>query len=375
MKNKLNILVISPFFYPHIGGSQQYIEEICAALVKNHKNINITVLTYNTDSVPIHETYRGLKIVRISCLNVLPGQFAVPNYLHLIEFLLTNKNKFDILYCNTRFFESSWWAPIYAKLTGKKILITDHCAFYPEHNNPVIKLISRIVDRTVSGFYLKFYNQVVVTSKATQSFLRKEFGISSSVIYGGINKELFKPEKSNNRNPIILFVGRMIESKGSQFLFKIAEETPQANFIFAGPGPLVNVLKRKIKKDKSRNIKILGGITRNEVAKLMQTCDILVHASIHNEGFPNVLTEAGASRLAVIATDTGGVFEIIPKGCGVLIKTSELNSLSEKLNNLIKNKALRLKYASNLYKHVTKQFDWGKSSEKLYIILKRLHSS
>ncbi len=361
------ILLVTPFFYPHAGGSQQYMEEITASLVTNFQDTEVTVLCYNTDNTHPTETYRGMKVVRIPCWNILPGQFALPNYLEVASFLINHGSEFSVVYCNTRFFESSWWSPIYAKLTGKKSILTDHCAFYPKHSNPYIENLAQILDKNISKFFLKQFNVVLTTNKTTQKFLKNNFGIKSNFIYGGINTDLFYPAKKKNRRVKVLFVGRMIPSKGPQFLYRIAKQTPSTDFVFAGHGQLVDEFKQKVKRDRLKNVKVLGSVSRKEVANLMKKADILVHPSIHNEGFPNVLTEAAASGLAVIATDVGGVREIIPEGCGILLKTTELETkLKPELDKLIKSAKQRETLGKKLLSHAQKNFNWDIASKKLY---------
>lgn len=398
-----NILVITPFFYPHIGGSQQYMEDIYACLVKKYPQIKVDVLCYKTVKESNEEYYRGMKIYRIPCFNVLTGQFCLPNPSSLINFILKNWKAYDLIHCSTRFFDSSWWAPVLARLTGKKIILTDHCAESPKHENQFIDFISKIIDRTIAGFFLRFYDKVYVTNKAAQKFLKQTFNIQSKVIYGGVNTEIFKPidiqrhpgklceaERTQNlkRNGCrtilstmssipngqhdnerlkILYSGRMISSKGVLELFEIAKEITSADFIFAGPGPLVDVLRKKIERDNLCHIKIMGGLEKRGVAKLLSKSDIFVHPSFHHEGFPNALTEAGASRIAVIATDVGGSGEIIINGkTGILVKPKDIFALRRVISKLIKNRALRLELSKNLYEHILSNFTWEKTSEELY---------
>lgn len=368
---KKKILVISPFFYPHIGGSQQYIEEIYAQMIKNHKDIQIYVLCYNTDKSKSYDKYRGLNIFRISYFNILPGQFALPNPISLFNLFKTRQ--FDLIHCSTRFFDSSWWGPIYAKIIGKKIILTDHCATFPVHLNRIISLLSKVIDFATSSIFLNFYDQIYSTNQATKKFITNTFHKNSKVIYGGIDFNIFKPKfVKNNQKTTVLFVGRMIPSKGALLLFNLAKKYPNLDFIFAGPGPLIKNLEFEIKDLKLANIKILGPQTKLEVAKLMRKTDILIHPSFHHEGFPNVLTEAGASGLAVIATDVGGSKEIIINNkTGLLIKPNSPADLEDALIKLL-NKTLRDKLAKDLYSHVKKNFDWKKSSELLYREIKKL---
>src|ERR1035437_404440 len=148
------ILVITPFFYPHIGGSERYIEELYLFLRKKHPEIAVDVLCYNTNNVSKQEDYQGMTIYRIPCWNLLKDQFSVSNPVALTHFLFNHKNSYDLIHASTRFFESSWWAPFYAKLTRTRVVLTDHCAYYPTTGNWLINLVVRLLENTFSRFSL-----------------------------------------------------------------------------------------------------------------------------------------------------------------------------------------------------------------------------
>lgn len=372
------VLVLTPFFYPHTGGSQQYMEELYAEFLKKYSNeFEVEVLTYNTDNTIKNENFRGMHITRISCWNILPGQFAIPNPIELISYLYKNRNSIDLIHSSTRFFDTSWWGPMYAKLINRKSILTDHCAFHPVHPNKLIQFISTTIDIITSAISLPLFTKIYATNNAAKKFLKKKFDANSEVMYGGIDSEVFFPSKNKKENNTtsILFIGRMIDSKGAIYLFNIAKKLPNINFTFAGPGPLEQEFKNEIKEKDIKNIKILGKKTKAEVAELMRNNDILVHPSYHHEGFPNVLTEAGASKMAVIATNVGGSNEIIINDkTGILIEAKNEELLEQKINELVGDKRKQEEYAKNLYTHVTENFSWKKSAEELYKEIQKLTS-
>src|ERR1035437_2620493 len=243
------ILVITPFFYPHIGGSERYMEELYLFLRKNHPEISVDVLCYNTNQVLTKEKYQGITIYRIPCLNILKDQFSLPNPLALLQFLFKNKNQYDLIHVSTRFFDSSWWAPIYAKLTKTRVILTDHCAYYPTTENPFINLAVRLVENTIVRLSLHFYDAIFAETKATQYFLKQTFGVDSEVAYPGLSSTSEHLREENKKLKVV-YVGRMIKSKGVEFLFDIAKENKAVNFIFAGPGELVKALQNRVEKEK-----------------------------------------------------------------------------------------------------------------------------
>lgn len=371
------ILVISPFFYPHIGGSEQYMEEIYVQFLKEYPQFQVDILCYNTNKSPSFEKYRGLNIYRIPGWQLLPDQFVLPEPISLLKFLSFNRGKYFLIHCNTRFFDSTFWVPSFAKISGAKIILTDHCANHPVHKNFIINNIAKLIDLILVNFFLKSYDLVLATNDAAKQFLLDTFNIKAPVIYGGVSKD-FYPSTSKNSSKTVLtaiFVGRMIESKGPQLLFNITQKLPEVKFLFAGPGPLTEKFKKEVALRNLKHVKILGGLTRRQVARIMAKAHILVHPSYHHEGFPNVLTEGGAARLAVIATDTGGTKEIIIHNkTGLLVKPKDSQALEQAFRKLIQDSLLRDKLAQNLYLHVQNNFTWEKAARQLYQQMKKKFS-
>jgi len=358
----MRILLITPYFYPHKGGSQQYAEELHYHLMKADPSVKVDVLTYNTDHAKEVEEYRGFTIYRVPCVQILPGQFAIPNYFKLRKLLnkLFGQNHYDFINSHTRFFESSWWAPYVARHFKTKSVLTDHCAFHPVHPSKFVSFIAKTVDKTIAPFVSIKYDVVTVTNRATYDFAKYLKMKDPQIIYGGVDTDYFKPQPKKGRTITVTFLGRMIQSKGPQLLYEAAKNILKTyrnvEFIFAGGGPMFNHLTIQ----PYNHITFLGSIEKKEIANLLKKTDILVHPSLHHEGFPNVLLEAGASGCAIIATDKGGSREIVlPGKTGILIEPS-IAQIKHALEILLDDPKKREALSSNIRRHIEEKFNWNK---------------
>jgi glycosyltransferase involved in cell wall biosynthesis len=342
--------------------------------MKQNKDVKVDVLCYNTDKAKSVEKYRGMTIYRVPCIQILPGQFSFPNYIELIKMVrkLFKKNKYDLINSHTRFFETSWWTPWVGKIYKTKSILTDHCSSHPVHESFLVNKISYIIDRYFVPSLIKPYDFITVTNKTTQKFL-STLGIKkTSVIYGGVNiKEFSKSKQTDTRtlsfsdktfsknDVLITFVGRMIHSKGPHLLLDAVEEIVKkrknVHVLMAGNGPEY----QKLSKKASNQIIFLGSLNKTQVAELLSKTDILVHPSLHHEGFPNVLLEAGASECAIIATDMGGTHEIINGKTGILIKP-EVKLITKSLNTLLLSKSIRQKYGRAARAWIVENYSWDK---------------
>lgn len=117
-------------------------------------------------------------------------------------------------------------------------------------------------------------------------------------------------------------VGRLVPVKGHTYLIKAIQKVvkviPEAKFLFVGDGELKSKLSEEIKSyDLQRNIFLLGA--RSDIATILSCINVFLLPSL-NEGFGMVLIEAMAARKPVIATNVGGVPEVIINGTtGILV--------------------------------------------------------
>lgn len=370
------ILVITPFFAPHVGGSQQYMEDLYATLLETHTDVTVDVLCYNTDHASNEEMYRGMHVYRLSGLSLLPGQFAIPNPVSLIAWLQQHRHDYDLVHVSTRFFETAWWAPLFAKLTHTPIILTDHCAYHPVHANPIVRFIAKQLDLLFIPHILKSYDTIFATNKATQAFLKTSLHTKSEVMYGGVDTTLFHKEHSKseiqNSKLKITYVGRMIESKGVRFLFEIAKKHPEYDFYFAGPGALLEPFKKEVLEHTYTHIHLLGSLKKPEVITLLLQSDIFVHPSFHHEGFPNSLLEAGALGLPIIATPVGGTEEIIiPNRTGIIVPQKDEKALEAAIISLASDEARRNQLREAIYQHVQSTFSWKEIAKEHYAYLQQ----
>jgi len=390
-KNEVKILLILPFFYPHRGGSQKYAEEIYVKMTKNHPNVKVDVLTYNTDHAKEFEDYRGFRIYRVPCWNVIPARFALPNPLTLNKQLKKlAKNKYDYVNTHIRFFDPTWWVWKYAQKIGAKSFYTGHVATHPVHQNKLVELLSKIVDLTLAKASLNKYDLTTFTNKTAEKFFKEKLELKkeSHIIYGGIDTKFFSPKEKTNRTipktgtqikdqtTLITYVGRMIWTKGVTYFYEAIKDfinTNQRNvvFVLAGPGELEQKLKNQIADDGLEDKVIMTGDLKYErVRDLLAISDIFINPSHHNEGFPNTVLEGGASGCYVIATDNAGTWEVVRDGeTGQLVAQKDPEAIVEALKWALDNEKERVLIAQNFRKMLVKEFDWNVISEKLYKLL------
>jgi glycosyltransferase involved in cell wall biosynthesis len=162
-------------------------------------------------------------------------------------------------------------------------------------------------------------------------------------IPGGIERSWLNPKQIRLNQPRrFVFIGRYERRKGIEELHRALEQLPDNldfEFTFIGPIP-------KDKQLKDKRLKYLGTIRDTEKIKnILREQDVLVCPS-HSEGMPNVILEAMASGLAIIATDVGAVQLLVDKNNGFLLENNNMSSLKKALSSCIHHDITSLKEAS-----------------------------
>jgi glycosyltransferase involved in cell wall biosynthesis len=190
------------------------------------------------------------------------------------------------------------------------------------------------------------------------------------VIYNGIDHDLFFPKADEIRETeYCLFVGNLKREKGVFELLEgfsqFAAQKPHLHLFYVGSGSILQELKLMANQlgivDK---VSFLGGMDHHELPDLMRSAKCLVLPS-YNEGVPNVVLEAMACGTPVIATNVGGIPEVLVKQCGVLIEPKKSTAVTKGLSMIYQKKWDKLEIAKQ-----ASQYTWEANKRQLLAVLK-----
>jgi glycosyltransferase involved in cell wall biosynthesis len=179
-----------------------------------------------------------------------------------------------------------------------------------------------------------------------------------SVNYNGVNTEIFYPKEKDKESTNIVFVGNLIPTKGINELLSafigLQKKMPEVVLDIIGEGPLKVTIENKV-KELGLNIKVHGSLTLVDVAHKIRTSSLLVLPS-YREGVPNVLLEAFASGIPVVATKVGGIPEVVNDNVGILVEAKNTDALQEAIYIAL-NKSWN---KTDITEHA-KEFDWNRN--------------
>jgi glycosyltransferase involved in cell wall biosynthesis len=147
----------------------------------------------------------------------------------------------------------------------------------------------------------------------------------------------------NDNDPVVGFVGQIIERKGIPDIIDsiplVAQQIPNVRFLFAGEGKLAQFLLDRARELKIEDHVVYAGF-RSDVVRVMKAIDVLVLASV-TEGFGYVLVEAMAAGKPVVATRVSSIPEIVRDGeTGFLVDVHRPDQLASSLITILTNPSL-----------------------------------
>ena len=201
--------------------------------------------------------------------------------------------------------------------------------------------------RRVSERVYRLASRVICVSQhVAEKVLAGGPRIPTSVVYNGVDPELFFPGNQPAPPPTILSIGNLIPVKGHATLLRafaaIASQYPDLHLDFVGDGrerERLVALARELRVD--QRVRFLGRKSRTEVAKLLRDSVLFALPSKY-EGLGCVYLEAMSSGKVAIGCRGQGIEEIIRHGFdGWLVSPENVQELSGALSTLLSNVALR----------------------------------
>lgn len=364
-KEKLKIFITDP----HLSGGGQitYLCRLSQGLIKRGHTVTVGC---KKGSIFV-ELAKTFKYDVIDNFN-FKGGLRINSWLKdIITFkrTLTELNP-DIVHVNGS--QDHWTAVIANSLLHHKYCIvrTRHNT-YKVSNHPLNKWLN-----------LKATDYHITVCELVRNSLIKNNAFPEEIItaiHNGVDVEEFKPNEELRKkareefgfspDEVVLGISaRLNPAKGHKFLIhavkKIINSCPNIKVLILGQGILEDELKKLTSKLKLENVIKFGGY-RKDIAYCTQAFDVAIMPSIDCDTSSFSLKEAMAEGKPVIASDYGGLPEIITNGVeGFIVPAGTIDPLADAILKLANNPELRKEMGKNALKRASLQFSLEQFVEK-----------
>ncbi len=172
---------------------------------------------------------------------------------------------------------------------------------------------------------------------------------------------------------VLTNIGNLEPRKGHAFLLDaialLINDGENVCCLIVGEGSERKRLKEQIKEKELESAVYLLG-KRSDIVEILGSTDIFVLPSLH-EGLPNALMEAMAMQIPCIATDVGGVRQLLKtKDIGRVIEPGSVEAIYQNIQNLIYDKGRGEKMGKNAFKIISQEYqlkDVIKELEEIYM--------
>ncbi|MEM2717023.1 MAG: glycosyltransferase family 4 protein [Archaeoglobaceae archaeon] len=353
----LKIAISTPYFPPHIGGVEEHVKNLMEKLKERGYKINV-ISSIGSD-------------ITVPCIKIPYSPIPI-TFPHI---------KADLYHSHvpSPFFASK--LDKVAKKERKPHVITYHNdVIVPSKVNGygIPRFLGRAVEKINDSIVNRLLDRVDLIIATTRSYaetspILSKFIDKVKVVPNAVDPNEFKPGiDAGQREPVVLYVGRLVAYKGVSTLIKAMAEVQKevdAKLVIVGDG---EDKKRFEKLAEKLNVKAVftGRVPKKDVVYWMQKARVLVLPSFSRlEAFGIVLLEAMACSTPVLGANTPGVAEVASYGGFTFKNNSELVEI---INELLSNDQLATKLGKMGRKAVEKKFNWNtvvNEIEKIYFEL------
>jgi len=354
----MRICVITDI-YPSRGNLQGiFIHELCRQLVGLNCQVHVVTSTRNSrNSLKIVE---GVRIHNLNSFHsFLP--FFVQKVIKTVK-----KHQIDVLHAHFTL-PGGLIGVITRKITSKPLVVTAHGYDITCIRNLGYGLICNPFLRKIVKKTLKSVDKVIAVSKSVKKRII-QLGIRDNkikIIYNGVDLKRFCQsreilERSNilkhknnwTHKRILLNVGSLVPVKGQKYSIEamrdVIKEFPDSMLLICGAGPLKKPLHELVKRfDLQDYVKFMGEIRREDMPLYYAIADVFLLSSLI-EGHPISLLEAMAYSKPIIASEVGGIPEIITTGrTGLLVEKQSPKKLAQAICMVLRDKELAERIGRN----------------------------
>lgn len=308
--------------------------------------------------------------------------YDMPTLLGLVRYI--RKHHIDIIH--THLLAADIMGRMAGKLTGVPVVSTVHNSREDFDHEPLrrqwmerwtarlmcrrLVLVSESLRREIVEWYRLPEKRFVTIANGVDT---SRFRPRPELDRAAIRRDLLGEAAGSDDSPLVLTVARLVPQKGLSFLLEAARQVcdaqPDVRFAVVGLGPLLDELKAQAERLGIAERLVFAG-ERDDVPDLLAACDLFAMSSLW-EGLPVALLEAMSSGCSVVATQVGGVGDVLQSGkTGLLVPPSDVDALAAAMLACLNDPAASRMRGITAREWISSRYSmqaWVQKLERLYL--------
>jgi glycosyltransferase involved in cell wall biosynthesis len=390
-KKPLSVLMLSWEFPPRIvGGIASHVFNLSKALVK--LGVTVHVITCDFPQTPSYEEVEGVHVYRFSSYRIPAPNFLLWVFLmnkkmaeRAMEVINAHDEQIDIIHAHDwlvadaamqlkRFYGIPLVSTIHSTEHGRRGGIHD------DYQKTIHTVESQLVHESSTLICCSNYMaDCVVTSfnASKEKVVVINNGVDTAEFNVKTDLSMFRKRYAKPDEKIVLYVGRLVYEKGVHVLVgaipKVLEQMANVKFIIVGEGGMKETLVEEAEYfGVADKVLFTGFVDRKTLISLYRCADVVVIPSLY-EPFGITALEAMAAKTPVIASDTGGLKEIIQhEQTGIKAIPDNSDSIAWGILRVLKNTDLGDRIRKNAYQKLLNDYNWSRIAEETARIYQKL---
>ena len=358
IKNKIENWKSSDFIYILLNKNHWAYEDFKKIKRKNYKVIKLEFAISDEINVYLKRKIQLDLVYKFIRLFLIPLEFLLNLRLLFYARNLIKSYKIECVFSHN----GGWPGGILNRISLISSINLNINRILIIHNFPVKKNIFNYVFIKFNNLLIKLLNiKLITVSKSCKKDLILSLGFTKiKVIYNGISENIKKYKKIKRITTKIHlnYFGKIEYRKGLHLLIQALNNVKLNDIILNiyGDGDLNYKKNLKfLKKNKRFTLNFYKPISN--ITKVLENTDIIILPSIKFESFGMVLIEAMRQKIPIIASNSGGIKEVVKNNKnGLTFKNNNVDDLRKKIEILIKSKFLRVKLGNKGYKIFKNKF-------------------
>lgn len=361
-----------------VGGLGRHVHALAVTLTA--AGHDVTVVSRYVDGAALDEVVDGVRIVRVpedpprfdfAESTLLAWTMALNHALTRAALRVASQVRPEVVHAHD-------WLVAHAATTlkhhlGVPLVATIHATEAGRHQGWLPGELNRSIHR-VEWWLTYEARRVITCSEYMRWEVTRLFELPAEkvdAVANGVDLPQWTPRKADiararaeyGEGPLLVFSGRLVYEKGVHDLLaalpRLRRRHPGLRLVIAGDGPHRSELQAQARRRRlGRSVVWAGFRTRDELTALVAAADCVVVPSIY-EPFGMVALEGMAAGTPVIASDTGGLREIVVDGVtGVRFTPGDVSGLANAVSGVLTDEVLSRRLARAARTVVARDHSW-----------------